>query len=90
MCVSNQGSDIDRMGQDQIVKASVCLRGLLSKILRSPSQFYEIQSGGWPREVLHVTKTKTVRKWKSNTSDNSMNLRAEDFFVERCKNIYTI
>ena len=50
----------------------------------SSRQFYEIQSGGWLKEVLHVTKTKTVRKWELNTSNNFMNLRAEDAFVGRC------
>ena len=57
-----------------------CFRGLLSKTLRS-----------WSREVLHVAKTKTIRRWELNTSDICMNLRAEDFFVGRCRNnIYTM
>ena len=40
--------------------------------------------------MLHVTKTKTVRKWELNTTDNFMNLRTEDFFVGQCNNIYII
>ena len=88
--LSNRGSDIDRMEEYQIVKTRVCLRRLLSNFLRSSSQFYEIQVGGWPGEVLHVTNTKTVRKWELNTSDEFMNLRAEDFFVGQCNNVYTI
>ena len=93
MCVSNWGSDIDRMEQHQIVKARVCLGELLSKILRSSRQFYKIQNGGWPREVLHVTKRKTVRKWELNelnASDNFANLKAKVLFLGRFNNIYTI
>ena len=67
--LSNRESDIVWMEEYQIVKTRVCLRRLLSKFLRSSSQFYQIQVGGWPGEVLHVTKTKTVRKWELNTSD---------------------
>ena len=79
------------MEQHQILKARVCIRGLLSKILRSSSECYEIQSGGSPREVLHVTKTKNVRKLELNTSDNFMSLRTGDFFACRCSNnIYTM
>ena len=52
-----------------IVKASVCFPGLLPKIPRSWSQFYEIQTGRWPREVLHAAKTKTIRRWELNTSN---------------------
>ena len=26
------------------------------------------RSDGWPREVLHVAKTKTIRNWELNTS----------------------
>ena len=81
VCISNQGSDIDWMERYQIVKARVSFRGILSKILRSSSQFNESQTGGCLREVLNVAKTKTIRKWELNTSDNFMNLRAEDFFV---------
>ena len=81
VCISNQGSDIDWMERYQVVKARVSFRRILSKILRSSSQFNEIQIGGWLREVLNVAKTKTIRKWELNTSDNFMNLRAEDFFV---------
>ena len=84
MYLSNRGSDIDRM------ETRVCLRKLLSKFLRSSSQLYEIQVRGWPGEVLHVTKTKTVRKWELNTSQEFMNLRAEDFFVGQCINVYKI
>ena len=73
-----------------IVKAGVCFRGLLSKILRNSIQFYEIQTG-WLREVLHVTKTQTIRKWELDISDDFINLRTEDFFVGRCRsNIYTL
>ena len=86
MCIFSQGSDIDWMEQNQIVKARVFFRGLLSKILRSLNQFHEIQTGGWPREVLHVVKTKPIRRLELNTSDNFMNLRADDFFVGRCHN----
>ena len=36
--------------------------------------------GVGPREVLHATKTKTIRKWELNTNDDFINLRTEDFF----------
>ena len=55
VCISNQGSDKNRMERHWTGKAGMCFRGLLSKVLRRLSQFYEIQSGGWPREVLHMT-----------------------------------
>ena len=55
-------SDITWMVRHQIVKVRVCFRGLLSEVLRSPSKFYEIQTGGWLREVLHVAQTKTIRQ----------------------------
>ena len=91
VCISNRGSGIDRMERYQIVKTGVFFRGLLSKILRSSSQFCEIQTGGWSREVFHVIKKKTIRKWELNTSDLFMNLRTESFFVGRCRsNIYTL
>ena len=66
VCVSNWGSDINWMEQYHILKAKTYLRGLFYKILTSSSQFYEIQSGGWLTIVLHVTKTKTVRKRELN------------------------
>ena len=73
------------------MKARVCFRGLLSEILRNSSQFYKIRTGGWSREVLLVAKTKTVRKWELNTSDNFMNFKAEDFFVSQChRHIYNV
>ena len=80
------------MEQYRIVKAGVCYRGLLSKILRNLSQLYKIQTGGWPREVvLHVTKTKTITKWELNTSDDFMNLRTNYLFVGACRsNISTL
>ena len=34
-----------------------------------------------------MTKTKYVRKWELNTSDNFTNLRSEDLFVGKCNNI---
>ena len=86
VCVPNWGLDKDRMELYQIVKARVCLRGLLPKILRSSSQFYEIQSGDWPS--VACDQEKTVGKWELNTCDNFMNLRA-DFFVGRCNNVDT-
>ena len=79
MRISNQGSEIDWMERCHIVKARMYFRELLTKILRGSSQFCEIQTGGWPGEVLHVAKTKTIRRWELNTSDNLMNLRPEDF-----------
>ena len=45
----------------------------------------------WWRKVLHVARTKTIKKWGLNTSENFMNLRADDFFAERCgNNIHTM
>ena len=64
-------------------KRWVCLRGLLLKIFGSSTQLYEIQTGGWPTEVLHVVKTRDVRKWELNTCDKFVNLRAEVLFVGR-------
>ena len=61
-CISNQRSDMDWMERYQIVKARACFRGLLSKIFRSLSQFFEIETRGWPKEVLHMAKTKTIRR----------------------------
>ena len=79
------------MEQYHIVKAGVHFRGLLFKIIRSSSQFYEIQTRGWPNEVWLVTKTKTIRKWELNTSNGFMNLRTEDLFVGGYRsNIYTL
>ena len=52
---------------------------LLSKIFRNLSQFYQIQTGVGPREVLHTTKTKTI-KWALNTHDDFINLKTEDLF----------
>ena len=41
--------------------------------------------------MLHVARTKAIKKWGFNTSENFMNLRADDFFVERCgNNIHTM
>ena len=37
-------------------------------------------AGVGPREVLHATKTKTIRKWELNTNDDFINLTTEDFF----------
>ena len=56
-------------------------RELLPKIFGSLSQFQEIQTGGWPREVLHMVKARTIKKWQLNTCDNFVNLGAQDFFV---------
>ena len=61
------------------------LHGLLPKTLESLSQFYKIQTGGWPSEVLHEIKRRTIRKWELNTCDNFLNFRTEDFFVGRCR-----
>ena len=69
VCISNEGSDIDWIEQYQTVKARVCFQVLLSKKLRSSSQLHKIETGVWPREVLHVAKTKTIRKWELNVSD---------------------
>ena len=44
-----------------------------------------------PRKVLHVVKTRTIRKWELNTCVNFVNLTAKDLFVGRCRsNIYTM
>ena len=59
-----------RLGEER-----VRFRGLLSEILRSSSQFYEIQAGGWQREVLPVAKTKTIRRWELNITDESQSRR---------------
>ena len=59
----------------RLVEARVRFRGLLSKILRSSSQFYEIQAGDWQREVLPVVKTKMIRRWELNISDESQSGR---------------
>ena len=69
VCISNEGSDIDWIEQYQTVKARVCFQVLLSKKLRSSSQLHKIQTGVWPGEVLHVAKTKTIRKRELNISD---------------------
>ena len=72
-------------------KAWLCFRGLLPRILGSSSQFHEIQIGGWPMEVLHMVKTRTIRKWKLNTCDNFVNLGTKNFFVGRHRSkIYTM
>ena len=63
----------------------VWFRGPSPKILGSSSQFYEIQIGVWRKKVLHVVKTRTIRKWELNTCHNFANLRTEDFFVGRCR-----
>ena len=53
--------------------------------------YKKVQKVGCLMEVSHVAKTKTIRRWELNTSDNFMNLRAENFFVGRCRsNIYTM
>ena len=69
-CVYIQAGIRHRLGE-----ARVCFRGLLSKILRSSSQFYEIQAGDWQREVLPVVKTKIIRRWELNISDESQSGR---------------
>ena len=77
------------MDQYQIVKVWVRSGDLLPKIIGSSSELYEIQTGGWPKEVLHVVKTKTIQKWELNTCNNFVNLRTEGFFVGRSRsNIY--
>ena len=87
----NREPDTDWMNRCQTVKAWVCFRRLLPKILGSLGQFYEIQIGGWPREVLHVVKTRTIRKLDLNICDKFVNLKTENFFVSLCfGNIYTM
>ena len=71
------------MEQYHIVKSRMCFRSYFLKlsevrtIIQNPNQRV---AGG----VLHVAKTKTIRKWELNTSHNFMNLKTEDFFVGRC------
>ena len=76
-------------------KSVYVLSGLLSKILGSLNKFYEIQTGGWQREILHVVKRRTIRKWELNTCGNFVNLRTEKYIVVKyiqressIKNIY--
>ena len=69
-CVYIQAGIRHRLGEER-----VRFRGLLSEILRSSSQFYEIQAGGWQREVLPVAKTKIIRRWELNISDESQSGR---------------
>ena len=38
----------------------------IRSILRSLSQFYKIQIGGWLRKVLHVVKARIIWKWELN------------------------
>ena len=46
---------------------------------------------GRGKEVLHVVKTRTIRKWQLNTYDNFVNLRTKDFSVGRGRSkIYTL
>ena len=44
------------------VKAWESFPELLPKILGILSQFYEMQTGGWRRELLYVVKTVTITK----------------------------
>ena len=81
----NRGLDTNWMEWYHTVKARVYLWGSLPKILRSLNKFHEIQAGGWPRGILHVVKERTIRKWELNTCGNFVNLRTEDFFVDRCR-----
>ena len=69
-CVYIQAGIRHRLGEER-----VRFRGLLSEILRSSSQFYEIQAGDWQREVLPVVKTKIIRRWELNISDESQSGR---------------
>ena len=36
-------------------------------------------------EVLHVVKTRSIRKWELNVCNNFVNLRTEDLIVSRCR-----
>ena len=53
--------------------------------IRSFNKFYEIQTGGWPREILHVVKRRTIRKWELSNCGNFVNLRIKNFFVNQCR-----
>ena len=58
-----RGLDTHRMDRYWILKGWMCLGGLLSKILRSLSQFNEIEARGWPSKDLYVANTSNIRKW---------------------------
>ena len=64
------------------VKAFVCFRELLPKILGSSNKLVK---------RLNVVKRRTIIIWELNTCRNFVNLRTEDFFVDRCRSkIYTM
>ena len=71
----------NRMDLYHTVKAWESFPELLPKILGILSQFYEMQTGGWRRELLYVVKTVTITKWELNTCNDFMNFRLDDFFV---------
>ena len=51
----------------------------------------KFETKGFPRKILSVAKTTTIRKWELNTCRNFVNLRAGDSFVDQCRRkIYTI
>ena len=51
----------------------------------------KFETKGFPRKILSVAKTTTIRKWELNTCRNFVNLRTGDSFVDRCRRkIYTI
>ena len=71
----------NRMDLYHTVKAWESFPELLPKILGILSQFYEMQTGGWRRELLYVVKTVTITKSELNTCNDFMNFRLDDFFV---------
>ena len=51
----------------------------------------KFETKGFPRKILSVAKTTTIRKWELNACRNFVNLRTDDSFVDRCcRKIYTI
>ena len=51
----------------------------------------KFETKGFPKKILSVAKTTTIRKLEWNTCRNFVNLRTGDSFVNRCRRkIYTI
>ena len=73
------------MDQYQTVKSGCASKGYCLKFFVSSNQFYEIEIRGWPREVFHVNKTRTITIWELNTCDNFVNVTMEDIFVGYCR-----
>ena len=57
------------------------------KKLGCVSECYCLNFSGWPREALHVTKTKTTRNCELNTSDDFMSLRTEEQKISLWTNV---